>query len=113
MIKFMEGPIKIPLSMLYESLLKDYKNILIERGKDKTYIQELEYEIKMLKALKNNKSIDKELHKELLEYKKKELHINSINQVKSLSLQRDKYKLLWTKALTELNELKNHGKQQM
>ena len=113
MIKFMEGPIKIPLSMLYESLLKDYKNILIERGKDKTYIQELEYEIKMLKALKNNKSIDKELRKELLEYKKKELHINSINQVKSLSLQRDKYKLLWTKSLTELNELKNHGKQQM
>ena len=106
MTKFMEEPIKIPLPMLYEALYKDYKKLQTELGKDKTYILELEHEIRMLKALKNNKEINNKLNKELVEYKKSSIHNNHIKQIKTLTKERNEYQLLWDKALTQLNEAK-------
>lgn len=102
----MKKPIKIPLPMLYESLYKDFKKLKIEAGKDKAYILELEHEIRMLKALKNSKEINKELKKELIEFKKSSIHNNHIKQIKTLTKERNEYQLLWDKALTQLNKAK-------
>ena len=60
----------------------------------------------MLKALKNSKEINKELKKELIEFKKSSIHNNHIKQIKTLTKERNEYQLLWDKALTQLNKAK-------
>lgn len=101
-----EELLKVPLEVLYKLLYKDYKNLLIEKGKNDSYIQELEDENYKLKHnyYNNIYNDSDELKQKIFEYKKDIIHTQSLKEIKSLKEDRDNFRNLYCKLLSSGNE---------
>lgn len=93
---------KLPIEVLYKVLYNDYKKLLIEKGKNVSYIQELEEENfklrkKFYDSFYNNSD---ELKQRIYDYKKSIIHTQTVQEIDALKKDRDKYKNLYNKLLS-------------
>lgn len=93
---------KLPIEVLYKILYNDYKKLLIEKGKNVSYIQELEEENfklrkKFYDSFYNNSD---ELKQRIYDYKKSIIHTQTVQEINALKKDRDKYKNLYNKLLS-------------
>lgn len=93
---------KLPIEVLYKILYNDYKKLLIEKGKNISYIQELEEENfklrkKFYDSFYNNSD---ELKQKVYNYKKSIIHTQTVQEINALKKDRDKYRDLYNKLLS-------------
>lgn len=93
---------KLPIEVLYKVLYNDYKKLLIEKGKNVSYIQELEEENfklrkKFYDSFYNNSD---ELKQRIYNYKKSIIHTQTVQEINALKKDRDKYRDLYNKLLS-------------
>lgn len=93
---------KLPIEVLYKVLYNDYKKLLIEKGKNVSYIQELEEENfklrkKFYDSFYNNSD---ELKQRIYDYKKSIIHTQTVQEINALKKDRDKYRDLYNKLLS-------------
>lgn len=93
---------KLPIEVLYKVLYNDYKKLLIEKGKNVSYIQELEEENfklrkKFYDSFYNNSD---ELKQRIYDYKKSIIHTQTVQEIDALKKDRDKYRDLYNKLLS-------------
>lgn len=93
---------KLPIEVLYKVLYNDYKKLLIEKGKNISYIQELEEENfklrkKFYDSFYNNSD---ELKQKVYNYKKSIIHTQTVQEINALKKDRDKYRDLYNKLLS-------------
>lgn len=93
---------KLPIEVLYKVLYNDYKKLLIEKGKNISYIQELEEENfklrkKFYDSFYNNSN---EVKQKVYDYKKSIIHTQTVQEINALKKDRDKYRDLYNKLLS-------------
>lgn len=93
---------KLPIEVLYKILYNDYKKLLIEKGKNISYIQELEEENfklrkKFYDSFYNNSD---EVKQKVYNYKKSIIHTQTVQEINALKKDRDKYRDLYNKLLS-------------
>lgn len=87
-----EELMELPIEVLYKFLYRDYKKLLVEKGKDESYIQELEDEVKSLKRRLVNLKSTPIVEQKIFEYKRDTLHRNMVETINKLTESRDYYK---------------------